>query len=120
MSSQTMEEQISAFDEVLLLTLFDIILQISRELLKQTDLLDPKTSPCTGFCLSYLRVSAGEKSALHSPEGTESSPGGKPEIQAKTKDIRSKGQNPSQQEQNPPEAKSSRRKRQRKITECCS
>ena len=61
MNTQTVEEQVAAFDEVLLLTLFDIILQISRELLKQTDLLDPKTGTAPAFPLLPARVPAGEK-----------------------------------------------------------
>lgn len=78
MNTQTVEEQVAAFDEVLLLTLFDIILQISQELLKQTDLLDPKTQALHRLFLSYLReYQRAKKSALPSPEGTETSPGKK-------------------------------------------
>lgn len=119
MNTQTVEEQVAAFDEVLLLTLFDIILQISQELLKQTDLLDPKTQALHRLFLSYLReYQRAKKSALHSPEGTESSPGRKTRNTGENKKTSDqKGQNPSQQEQNPPEAKSSREKKTAKKSQ---
>jgi hypothetical protein len=55
MFSQTLQDQLSTFEETLLLSLFSIINQISRELLNQTDLLNPKTQALHRLYLSYLR-----------------------------------------------------------------
>ena len=71
MNTQTVEEQVAAFDEVLLLTLFDIICRSAGT--AETDRsARPKTRHCTGFSSPTCEVPAGEKerSAFSRRNGT--------------------------------------------------